>query len=62
MVKVIGSFRKIIGKEQPIFGFIYFDAFDYNKVYSRLLTMRDKNLKNGVNVSGFPAGFESWCK
>ena len=24
--------------------------------------MRDNDLKNGINESGFPSGFESWCK
>ena len=24
--------------------------------------MRDKDLKNGINESGFPSGFESWYK
>tara|TARA_B100000212_G_scaffold333276_1_gene302550 strand:- start:439 stop:660 length:222 start_codon:yes stop_codon:yes gene_type:complete len=62
LAKVIGTFRKIIGKQQPVFGFIYLEALDYNKVFSRLLTMRDKNIKNGLNESGFSTGFESWCK
>ena len=52
----------MIGRQHPVFGFIYLDALDYNKVYSRLLTMRDNDLKNGINESGFPTGFESWCK
>ena len=52
----------MIGRQHPVFGFIYLDALDYNKVYSRLLTMRDNELKNGINESGFTIGFESWCK
>tara|TARA_Y100001978_G_scaffold188348_1_gene189680 strand:+ start:47 stop:229 length:183 start_codon:yes stop_codon:yes gene_type:complete len=60
LAKVLGKFRKIIGKQQTVFGFIYLDALDYNKVYSRLKTMRNKNLKNGIDQSGFPTGFESW--
>lgn len=52
----------MIGRQHPVFGFIYLDALDYNKVYSRLLTMRDNDLKNGKNESGFPTGFEDWAK
>ena len=52
----------MIGRQHPVFGFIYLDALDYNKVYSRLLTMRDNDLKNGINESGFPTGFEDWAK
>ena len=62
MEQVIGILKKMIGRQHPVFGFIYLDALDYNKVYSRLLTMRDNDLKNGINESGFPTGFESWCK
>ena len=35
---------------------------DYNKVYSRFLTMRNNELKNWINQSGFPTSFEIWCK
>ena len=35
----------MIGRQHPVFGFIYLDALDYNKVYSRLLTIRDNDLK-----------------
>ena len=52
----------MIGRQHPVFGFIYLDALDYNKVYSRLLTMRDNDLKNGINESWFPTSFESWYK
>ena len=51
----------MIGRQHPVFGFIYLDALDYNKVYSRLLTMRDNDLKNGINESGFPTEFECLC-
>ena len=43
----------MIERQHPVFGFIYLDALDYNKVYSRLLIMRDNDLKNGINESGF---------
>ena len=52
----------MIGRQHLVFGFIYLDALDYNKVYSRLLTMRDNDLKNGINESGFPTGFERVTK
>tara|TARA_A200000113_G_C8727945_1_gene310590 strand:+ start:188 stop:316 length:129 start_codon:yes stop_codon:yes gene_type:complete len=38
----------MIGRQQPVYGFIYLDALDYNKVYSRLINMRDQDLKNGI--------------
>ena len=46
----------MIGRQHPVFGFIYLDALDYNKVNSRLLTMGDIDLQNGINESGFPTG------
>ena len=48
----------MIGRQHPFYGFIYLDALDYKKVYSRLITMKDQDLKNGINQSVFPTSFE----
>ena len=52
----------MIGRQHPFYGFIYLDALDYKKVYSRLITMKDQDLKNGINQSVFPTSFEDQCK
>ena len=62
LAQVIGTFKKMIGRQNPVFGFIYLDALDYKKVYFRLLTMRDNDLKNGINIKWISNCFESWCK
>ena len=36
---------------------IHLDSLEYNKVYSGFLTMRNNELKNEINQSGFPSSF-----
>ena len=43
----------MIGRQHIACGFINLDALDSNKVYISLLTMRDNELKNGINKTVF---------
>ena len=52
----------MIGRQRPVYGFIYLDALDYNKFYSRLINMKDQDLENGINQSGFPSGLKLGAK
>ena len=49
-------------RQHPYYGWLFLEPDDYRKVYNQLIQMRDQDLKNGDNSSGFPSGFPDWCK
>ena len=49
-------------RQHPVYGWLFLEPDDYRKVYNQLIQMRDQDLKNGDNSSGFPSGFPEWCK
>ena len=49
-------------RQHPFYGWLFLEPDDYRRIYNQLIQMRDEDLRNGDNSSGFPSGFPAWCE